>query len=1064
LIILWESTSTHLHAAFPEAKILHLMPGFLGRLPYPELVYFDTHGLFKNSRLYLDAQAISTGSADARSLSAISEIRRLCVPFFEKMNRIADIIDNLSAEKGFTSLSLLPMQFSRHYNFRVDTAYQSQSEFLLDVLAKTPPDTGVLVTKYIAGDIFDDCLNQDFLSGLHKKFNNFLYDPEFDKLDNVSQFILPFVDSVVTCSSSLGLQGLLYKKKVRVVQDTFLSRIVAAAQQSEDCRERVLARLVGQSNVQWKRLLEPKFLMAFLEAVADGQVSRADFDLHAIDGDYGAKLLKDFRFDRTLQKSGHFLRVAKKEDDYISPSVIASLEKTKIASFDIFDTLIERPLAQPSDVFLALEHQWKIDNPNRYLELSRARIEAEALAKASLSEGKEEVCLGEIYESLKLILNISEEESRKIMELEMRLEENLLTSRPVGKRLYELAKSLGKKIIYASDMYLSAEFICSVLEKNGYDESNALYLSSRLDLKKKSGTMFSYILEKEGVAPGDIVHFGDNPQGDEMVPKSYGIKAYRLARAVDRMRGHEKYKNRFKLGGHGNRSLHESALAFLVARRLFDNPFLPPDPDAYFNNSAVNLGYCGLGPCVTDFALWLGSRVKMNDNDGVFFVARDGRIVMKAYQALFPERDHAAAYIFGSRRLLRSSFKPSAAELYAALGNLKSQRPSSLLKNWYGWETENPVLQETVNDEEGLTAARHALLLELPKIGERNSANAELLRDYARHTGLLLSKKPAIVEIGYAGTIQEGFYKALNIPMHGYYFVLFNSAHARISGNLPMEGYVGHLIDRMYHWHGICQNGFLYETLFCSDESTILGLRKVEDKIHAIRENNDYDAARRSFIRKVHRGAANYAADMYFLLNPILHLINPDPFLGSRILDDFVNSPSGKDAALFEGVIFSNNFSDGSYRYVVPPRHLLEEVWSGRIKTVWPKGTSAFKTDLQKSATAAEKKTKDSAAVSNINNSRPNTAPTLKKKMVSSETASMAEEFQRKFNQEGNPNFLRHAAEEYIKTGEREKAITLLKKARKLLPGNKNLRRRLFVVQYPFLRVILGKAEFSEQK
>jgi len=1068
LIVLWENTSTHLQIAFPEAKILHLMPGFLGRLPYPELVYFDTRGLFKNSRLYQEVDSILAGNADARSFSLASEIKRLCVPFFEGMDKIADSVDNLVAGRNLVNLSLMPLQFSRHYNFRSDTPYQSQSEFLLDILAKTPSDRGVLVTQYVAGGITDAFLNEPFLSSVCSRYGNLLYDSTFDGLDNISQFILPFTDSVITCSSSLGLQGLLYDKKVQVVQDTFLSKVVERAQQNDGNRKKVLAHLLGQSCVQWKRLLEPKFLTGFLDAVVDDDISRPYFDLHAIDSDYGSKLLADFRFSRTLQKSGHFLRTQKKGHDYISPSVLATLKEAKLVSFDIFDTLIERPLTQPSDLFLALERRWKINNPARYLELSRARVEAEAMAKAALPEGEEEVNLAQIYVSLSMLLGLSDEESRDIMALELELEEKLLTSRPIGKKLYELAKSLGKKVIYASDMYLPAEFIRSALKKNGFDSDDTLYLSCDLGLKKKTGTLFSYILAEEGVESSAIVHFGDNPQGDDAVPKSYGIKAYRLPRAIDRMRGHERYKTRFKLGGRGNRSLHESAIAFLTARQLFDNPFSPPNPNTYFNYSAINLGYCGFGPCVTDFALWLGERVDVNGNDGVFFVARDGRVVMDAYLALFPERKDASAYIFGSRLLLRTSFAPSAAELYAALGDLKSKRPSDLLRRWYGWETDNEMLQQTVTDEDSLTAARHALSLELPKLGERNSANAALLRDYAMQVGLLQAKKPAIVEIGYAGTIQEGFYKALDISTRGYYFTLFDSAHARISDDLPMEGYVGHLVDRMHHWHGISQSGFLYETLFCSEESTILGLRKIGDAVCAVRENNDYDAARRSFIRKVHRGAVQYAADLSHLLSPILDLLTPEASLGAKVLDDFVHAPAGRDAALLEGVIFSNNFDDGSYRYVVPPRNLIGEVKSGLIKTIWPRGTAAFHAELQCETVATKNIKQATASKSKV------VKPKLEPKQVQ-ETSSpnreiskhiavnpeqVAKTLEHQFQQSGKPNLLRQAAEQYVKAGKKEQAIMLLMDARKLLPKNKSLKNRLLVLRHPSLRMLLGENEF----
>lgn len=1049
LIVVWENTSVHLQQAFPDAKILHLMPGFLSRLPYPELVYFDTQGLFKQSRLYTESESILAAAPTSYSRGLAGEIRQRCEPFFAGMDLISAEVDELASQGSFRGIALLPMQYSRHYNFRVDTPYQSQAEYLLDVVAKVSSEQGLLITQYVSGGISDASLSPEFLAGLHRKHPNVLFNPKFDELDNISQFLLPFADSVITCSSSLGLQGILYGKPINVVQDTFLARIASGAQESETQRSNLLAHLLGRASVHWKRLLEPQFLSRFLEAIVDPHRQYADFDLHSIDSDYGSRLIEDLRFTRTMQKSGEFLRSNKKSAQYISPSVTAAIEGASLISFDIFDTLVERPLAQPSDVFLALERRWKQRNPGRYLELSRARIEAEALAKAGLQEGVEEVTLSQIYDELGLLLGLTALELESLMDMELQLEEALLTVRPIGRELYEAATRLNKKIIYASDMYLPAEFIKKVLGKNGFNASNTLYLSCELGLKKKSGTMFAHILDAEGLAASDVVHFGDNPQGDDAVPKSLGINSYRLPRAVDRMRGHARYKSRFKLGGRGERSLHESAMAYLVARRLFDNPFAPPTPDAYFNKSEVELGYCGFGPCVTDFALWLGQRVQANQNDGLFFVARDGRVVMEAYQALFPNAEHQTGYIFGSRRLLRTSFAPSLAELYASLGDLQSKRPSDLLLKWYGWETSDETLYQVVDGPDALKVARQALADELPKIQASHTRNSALLFDHAKALGALDVKAPALVEIGYAGTIQEGYERAIGLATRGYYFTLFDTAHARISDTLPMEGYVGHLVDRHYNWHGISRNGFLYETLFCSDEATILGIRRHGDLVEAVRENSAYDTARRSFIRKVHRGARCYAEDFAGLIGPIFDLLSSDPALGARILDDFVQNPAGSDAALLEGVVFSNNFDDGQFRYVVPPRALAT-----KLKTVWPKGTAAFletpfasKTPSVSTRKATPDKTR--AAVS--------TKATL-------EALSPAEKLELQFRNGGHPNLLRRAAEQYAQLGETKKAIELLEEARTKLPKNRKLKLRLLVLRYPMLKIVIGDNKFDPGK
>lgn len=58
------------------------------------------------------------------------------------------------------------------------------------------------------------------------------------------------------------------------------------------------------------------------------------------------------------------------------------------------------------------------------------------------------------------------------------------------------------------------------------------------------------------------------------------------------------------------------------------------------------------------------------------------------------------------------------------------------------------------------------------------------------------------------------------------------------------------------------------------------------------------------------------------------------------------------------------------------------------------------------------------------------------------------------------PNLLRSAAEMHIRAGNKERAIVHLKLASKQLPGNRNVRKRLLVVKYPFLKRVFGESEF----
>ncbi len=83
----------------------------------------------------------------------------------------------------------------------------------------------------------------------------------------------------------------------------------------------------------------------------------------------------------------------------------------------------------------------------------------------------------------------------------------------------------GHRIIFASDMYLPASFIRERLQEYGiFHPGDRLYVSGELGITKGSGKLFQYILDREKLAPEQLVHCGDNPHSDAVVPAKMGIR------------------------------------------------------------------------------------------------------------------------------------------------------------------------------------------------------------------------------------------------------------------------------------------------------------------------------------------------------------------------------------------------------------------------------------------------------------------------------------------------------------------------------------------------------------
>nr|WP_255570719.1 hypothetical protein [Cohnella sp. CFH 77786] len=124
-----------------------------------------------------------------------------------------------SYKKRFDRLVLLPLQFSGYYLFDSICDYQSQFEYLTDVLEKVPRNIGVVVTTHPEYKGLTD----EVLAYVQEKYPHFIYDKQFEDYYASSQYLMGEVDGVITVSSSIGLQTLFWDNKLISIGKGFLS-------------------------------------------------------------------------------------------------------------------------------------------------------------------------------------------------------------------------------------------------------------------------------------------------------------------------------------------------------------------------------------------------------------------------------------------------------------------------------------------------------------------------------------------------------------------------------------------------------------------------------------------------------------------------------------------------------------------------------------------------------------------------------------------------------------------------------------------------------------------------
>lgn len=183
-------------------------------------------------------------------------------------------------------------------------------------------------------------------------------------------------------------------------------------------------------------------------------------------------------------------------------------EEYDLISFDIFDSLIERDVANPTDIFYlaGLELFKNEDEARRFRE---RRIKAESEARKMSDSG--EVNLKDIYRELFAVYGIN---AGILREREINAEIEHCRAREKWKSLFNSYINSGKIVILISDMYLSSSEIKMMLAKCGITGYEKLFVSNEYGCDKKSGKLFKEAEIALGFENCHHLHYGDSIKAD----------------------------------------------------------------------------------------------------------------------------------------------------------------------------------------------------------------------------------------------------------------------------------------------------------------------------------------------------------------------------------------------------------------------------------------------------------------------------------------------------------------------------------------------------------------------
>ncbi|CAN5188510.1 hypothetical protein BH09MYX1_BH09MYX1_25770 [soil metagenome] len=464
-----------------------------------------------------------------------------------------------------------------------------------------------------------------------------------------------------------------------------------------------------------------------------------------------------------------------------------------LVSVDVWDTILRRSV-HPGEVkvhvarWLQLHHHDSLHpayaGDLRALFRARCEVEGKLAAAGKAAGHDDEYTLAEVHRAWIETVSTAEPSPELLRELdacEMTFERSTITLDPGI--LAVLEAHPGIPLVIASDFYMDARALEALVRHAGFSlPLRAVYVSADHRLSKRSGRLFEKIQRDLSVAPGRHLHIGDNPRSDVEVPRRLGMSAiHYLHPRSDRER--TRSSDRFAW-----RDQERSALGLLhLAQR---NARVPRHLDG-IARECFSLGvrhglpfFAFVYAVLEDVIRKKHDRIHYFTREGVFFQRIHDEIrAHRPFPGPIPSSDLLAVSRVSTfsaslgepttdemMRVWRLYSTQSMGALFTTLGFdlrdyvalLSTHRIDPAKPIQYPWTDER--VQRLFADETFLTRMRAAI----------EARRTPILRYLAEHGLTTSTKRAAVVDIGWRGTIQDNVAELLPQTLFEGYYVGLN--------------------------------------------------------------------------------------------------------------------------------------------------------------------------------------------------------------------------------------------------------------------------------------------------
>lgn len=593
----------------------------------------------------------------------------------------------------------------------------------------------------------------------------------------------------------------------------------------------------------------------------------------------------------------------------------------KVIAFDIFDTLLCRPLMDAESIKIIVAERTGGAAGRLYLQ-HRASAEEQARNAAGKDIGMEE-----IYAALATATALPAATLAQLRRLEEDVEKASVSVRSGGMELYRQALLAGKPVILLSDMFLPRGVVEACLRSNGITGWSKFFLSNEIGLRKDRGDLYPYVFNEYGISPKEMLMVGDNERSDLQIPCDMGSVGIHLLRPVEFARGLPRFRPLIA-ANERSRDLNIELTLGLVLQRNFSAISYPQlDPDSLVHPTPFNIGYSVIGPLLLGFCQWLGESARQDGIDRLYFLAREGRLLKTVYDLWYDGRTEAppAEYLVLSRRAV-------SIPTLRNLEDIEQIARTTYFKNTVGnFLFERYGLQLSAARWKRLTVQSHwhrdreievhnqkideimPLLQELEaEILTYAGSEGAALRSYLKSMGLSGgSERQAVVDVGYGATIQDYLNRLVSNPLHGYYLMTDQrAAQVTRTHNVLIRGCYLENVIRDDSAPLIFLRSFELEKFLSSDDAQVVRYKlNRKNKLNAHYRELSTDETACSRTRAGFReGAIQYVQDARSVRDRLYPDFKPSCTVGKQLYEAFIQQQSQQEKEVLRGIALDDHY------------------------------------------------------------------------------------------------------------------------------------------------------------